>query len=88
MDVNGQYNVRQEQGYKEITSPNAITVTPRFQTKYFEIYSPWSNHEVTGINGGVGIRVAGFYLGSGSILTALQSNSKQMDVYTGYQIGF
>jgi hypothetical protein len=43
---------------------------------------------VTGINGGLGIRVAGFYLGSGSIITALQSNSKQMDVFTGYQIGF
>ncbi len=88
LDVNGQYNVRQEEGYKEITSPNTITVIPRFQTKYFEIYTPWSNHEVTGINGGLGIRIAGFYLGSGSIITALQSNSKQMDVFTGYQIGF
>jgi hypothetical protein len=88
LDVNAQYNIRQGEGNKEITSPNTITVIPRFQTKYFEIYSPWSNHEVTGINGGLGIRVAGFYLGSGSIITALQSNSKQMDVFTGYQIGF
>jgi hypothetical protein len=88
VDVNAQYNVRQGGGNKEITSPNAITLIPRFQTKYFEIYSPWSTYEVTGINGGLGIRIAGFYLGSGSVLTALQSNSKQMDVYTGYQIGF
>ena len=88
LDVNGQYNVRQGAGNKEITSPNTITVIPRFQTKYFEVYSPWTNHEVTGINGGLGIRVAGFYLGSGSIITALQSNSKQLDVFTGYQIGF
>ena len=88
LDVNAQYNIRQGEGYKEINSPNTITVIPRFQTKYFEIYTPWSNHELTGINGGLGIRVAGFYLGSGSIITALQSNSKQMDVFTGYQIGF
>lgn len=88
VDINAQYNVRQGGGNKEITSPHIITLTPRFQTKYFEIYSPWSNQEVTGINGGLGIRIAGFYVGSGSVLTALQSNSKQMDVYTGYQIGF
>lgn len=88
VDVNAQYNIRQGGGNKEITSPNTITLIPRFQTKYFEIYSPWSNHEISGINGGLGIRIAGFYLGSGSVLTALQSNSKQMDVYTGYQIGF
>lgn len=88
LDANAQYNVRQGTGNKEITSPNTITLIPRFQTKYFEIYSPWSNHEITGINGGLGIRIAGFYLGSGSVFTALQNNSKQMDVYTGYQIGF
>ena len=88
MDINAQYNVRQGGGNKEITSPNSITLIPRFQTKYFEIYSPWSNQELTGINGGLGIRIAGFYLGSGSVITALQSNSKQMDIYTGYQIGF
>lgn len=88
LDVNAQYNVRQGEGNREITSPNTLTIIPRFQTKYFEIYTPWTNHEVTGINGGLGIRVAGFYLGSGSIITALQSNSKQMDVFTGYQIGF
>jgi hypothetical protein len=88
LDANAQYNVRQGTGNKEITSPNTITLIPRFQTKYFEIYSPWSTHEITGINGGLGIRIAGFYLGSGSVITALQNNSKQMDVYTGYQIGF
>jgi hypothetical protein len=88
LDANAQYNVRQGTGNKEITSPNTITLIPRFQTKYFEIYSPWSTHEISGINGGLGIRIAGFYLGSGSVITALQNNSKQMDVYTGYQIGF
>ena len=88
LDANAQYNVRQGTGNNEITSPNTITLIPRFQTKYFEIYSPWSTHEITGINGGLGIRIAGFYLGSGSVITALQNNSKQMDVYTGYQIGF
>ena len=88
VDLNTQYNVRQGTGNREITSPNSVTVIPRFQTKYFEFYSPWSSQEVTGLSGGLGIRIAGFYLGSGSIITALQNNSKQIDVYTGYQIGF
>ena len=87
-DLNTQYNVREGDNNREITSPNMVTLTPRFQTKYFELYSPWTNHEVTGINGGLGIRVAGFYIGSGSVITAIQNDSKQLDFYAGYQIGF
>lgn len=88
LDVNTQYNLREGGNNREITNPNTVTLIPRFQTKYVELYSPWTSHEVTGINGGLGIRVAGFYLGSGSVITAIQNDSKQMDFYAGYQIGF
>lgn len=70
------------------TAQNVITITPRFSAQDYEIYSPWSSNEISGITGGIGFRLGGFYLGSGSIVTALINNSKQADAYLGFRIGF
>lgn len=70
------------------TAQNIVTITPRFSAENYEIYSPWSSNEISGITGGIGFRFGGFYLGSGSIVTALLSNTKQADAYLGFRIGF
>lgn len=70
------------------TAQNVVTITPRFSAQHYEIYSPWSSNEISGITGGIGFRFRGFYLGSGSIVTALLNNSKQADAYLGFRIGF
>ncbi|UUC44889.1 hypothetical protein [Flavobacterium cerinum] len=70
------------------TAQNIVTITPRFSADNYEIYSPWSSNEISGITGGIGFRFGGFYLGSGSIVTALLSNTKQADAYLGFRIGF
>lgn len=72
----------------QITAQNVFTVTPRFNLGFFEAYMPFSNSEISGFTTGIGFRVGGFYLGSGSIITALTSDSKQADVYTGFRWGF
>lgn len=72
----------------QITSQNIITITPRFNTGFFEVYTPLTNSEVSGFNAGVGLRLGGFYLGSGSIITALANDSKQADIYTGFRWAF
>lgn len=72
----------------QITSQNIITITPRFNTGFFEVYAPLTNSEVSGFNVGVGLRLGGFYLGSGSIITALANDSKQADIYTGFRWAF
>lgn len=71
----------------QITNQNVITLTPRFSLKNFEIYVPISSNEISGTTGGFGMRMWGFYIGSGSILTALTSDSKQMDFNIGYRLG-
>ncbi len=72
----------------QITVQNSYTVTPRLNFGFFEVYSPWTHNEVSGMNGGIGFRVGGFYLGSGSIVTALINDTKQADFYTGFRWAF
>lgn len=69
------------------TVQNILTITPRFSTRYFEAYIPFSKNEISDFTTGLGFRVGGFFLGSGSIVTAVLDDSKQADVYFGFRFG-
>ncbi|ESU28260.1 hypothetical protein FLJC2902T_16080 [Flavobacterium limnosediminis JC2902] len=69
------------------TIQNIITLTPRFGGENYEIYMPFSDNEVSGFTTGFGVRLGGFFLGSGSIVTAALSDSKQADFYFGFRFG-
>jgi hypothetical protein len=70
------------------TTQNSITITPRFFGKSYEVYLPLSQNEISGFTGGFGFRLGGFFMGSGSILTAMINDTQQADVYLGFRIGF
>ncbi|WP_339887052.1 hypothetical protein [uncultured Flavobacterium sp.] len=70
------------------TTQNSITLTPRFSGENYEIFIPLSDNEISGFTGGFGFRLGGFFMGSGSILTAMIDDTKQADVYLGFRIGF
>ena len=72
----------------QITAQNIFTLTPRVYLGSFEAYLPISNSDVSGFNTGIGFQYSGFYLGSGSIITALINDSKQADLYMGFRWGF
>jgi hypothetical protein len=36
----------------QITTQNVVSVTPRFSLENYELYSSWSNNEISGITGG------------------------------------
>jgi len=83
-----QQKLQDDGGNDQITSVNTFTLTPRFNVGFFEAFLPINNNEVSGTNVGIGFRFRGFYLGSGSIVTALISDSKQADIYTGFRWAF
>lgn len=83
-----QQKVNEDNSNDQITAQNSFTITPRLNLGFFEVYSPWSSNEVSGFNGGIGFRVGGFYLGSGSIITAAINDSKQADAYVGFRWSF
>lgn len=82
-----QQRMNKEDGNMQITVPNLYSITPRFNIGFFEAYMPFSHDDISGTNVGLGFRLAGFYLGSGSIISSL-SNGKSANIYTGYRYAF
>ncbi len=71
----------------QVNSQNSYSLTPRFNIKIFEIFTPIVVNEVSGTNAGLGFRLGGFFMGSNSIITSLSSNAKQADFYAGFRFG-
>ncbi len=66
---------------------NTISLTPRYESKWFGFYFPLSIIEKNGFRMGTGLRAGPLYLGSGSIISVLTSdNNREADVYAGLKI--
>lgn len=66
---------------------NTTTLAPRWESKWFSIYSPVGIRQYGDFAWGLGFRMGPLTVGSGSILTNLISdNSKNADVYVGLKI--
>ncbi|WP_103068005.1 OmpA family protein [Aquimarina sediminis] len=66
---------------------NTVSLTPRFETKWFSFYSPLSIVQHSGFQWGAGLRAGPLYVGSGSILSALVSDEiKALDAYVGLKV--
>ena len=72
----------------QITSQNSFSIIPRVNLGFFEAYIPFTHNEISGGNTGLGFRLGGFYMGSGSIISALLTNSKQVDMNMGFRWAF
>ncbi|MEO0045527.1 MAG: hypothetical protein RL705_718 [Bacteroidota bacterium] len=83
-----QQKVNKDSGNDQITVPNIFSLTPRVNLGFFEGYIPVTFNEISGTNIGLGFRLGGFYLGTSSLVTALVSDSKQGDIYTGFRWAF
>lgn len=82
-----QQKLGDDQANDQITAQNILTVTPRFSLEHFEVFTPLTQNEISGFNAGVGFRAGGFFIGSGSVITALINDSKEADVYVGFRFG-
>lgn len=83
-----QQKVNEDDSNDQITVPNIFSITPRVNLGFFESYIPVTFNEISGTNVGIGFRLGGFYLGTSSLVTALLSDSKQGDIYTGFRWAF
>ena len=83
----GQKKLGSDNNNDQITTQDCFSVTPRIAFKSIELYSTWATNEISGVTGGLGYRIYGFYMGSSSIFTALTSDTKQADFYFGYRFG-
>ncbi len=83
-----QQKLQEDNNNGQIPVQNIITFTPRFAMKTFEAFIPFSHNEISEFTAGVGFRVGGFFIGSGSILSAAFGNTNQADAYAGFRFGF
>lgn len=66
---------------------NRLSLTPRYESRWFSFYVPVSWMEYSGMQVGSGLRVGTFFIGSGSVLTNLLSKqSRAADFYIGIKI--
>ncbi|MBP2832761.1 OmpA family protein [Aquimarina sp. U1-2] len=66
---------------------NVVSLTPRFESKWFSFYSPISVLQHSGFQWGAGLRAGPLYVGSGSVLSVLLSDeTKAADVYVGLKV--
>lgn len=64
-----------------------VSITPRFESKWFSFYSPIGINTYSNFSWGIGLRAGPLFVGSGSILSNLISNkSKSGDIYFGLKI--
>ena len=66
---------------------DTYSVTPRIESKSFGIFVPVSYNALTDMNAGLALKVGPLFLGSGSIITAAMSESKQADFFFGLRFG-
>lgn len=66
---------------------NEFTLSPRLETKWIGVYSPFSIAQKIGLQWGVGFRAGPVYAGSGTILTTLLGQTtKSLDFYSGVKL--
>jgi hypothetical protein len=83
-----QQKINEDSGNDQITTQNTFTITPRFTNKNFELFAPFTENEISNFNIGLGIRLYGFFIGSNSMVTALANDTKQLDFFLGWRMGF
>lgn len=62
---------------------NAFIITPRFENRSFSFYLPLAYNGLSKFVAGFGLRAGPFFIGSGSIFSALFNSSKQVDAQVG-----
>jgi hypothetical protein len=67
---------------------NAITITPRYESKLVAAYLPINYSNLSKMTIGLGFRAGPLYAGSSSLVSMMISKSKQMDFYFGFRVGF
>lgn len=86
VNVAGQFNLNGKKGLN-LYYYDAVSVTPRWQSGIFGVELPLNYNDLTKFNAGIAFQVGPFFIGSGSVLSALVHDSKQADLHVGFHFG-
>ncbi|MEO9511536.1 MAG: DUF5723 family protein [Flavobacteriaceae bacterium] len=87
LNVNMDFAVVSKSAGNASSVANVVSITPRYESKWFSFYVPLSSIQYSGFQVGAGLRMGPLYFGSGSIVSILGSDTtKSADVYAGVKI--
>ncbi|MDN3674091.1 DUF5723 family protein [Flavobacterium branchiarum] len=87
LNLNGDINMVNTDKINAVTIGNRVSLTPRYESRWFSFYVPMTWMEYSGMQVGSGIRLGAFFIGSGSVVTNLVSKeSKAVDFHLGMKI--
>ncbi|MFH6943146.1 DUF5723 family protein [Flavobacterium sp. FlaQc-50] len=87
LNLNGDINMVSANKLNGYGIADRVSLTPRYESRWFSFYMPVTWMEYSGMQVGSGIRVGAFFIGSGSVLTNLVSKeSKGADFHLGMKI--
>lgn len=66
---------------------DAYSFTPRWENRTFSVEIPMSYNDLTQFNAGLAFRAGPFFIGSGSVLSAIVHDSRQADLHLGFHFG-
>lgn len=88
VSVFGQFRFYNQEKNNQLNTQNVVAITPRLNLGLLEIYSPWAVYDISGLTGGLGLRLGGFFVGSQSALTGWLADTRQIDAHIGFSMGF
>ncbi|MEO6174018.1 MAG: DUF5723 family protein [Flavobacterium circumlabens] len=87
LNLNGDINMVSANKVNAYGIADRVSLTPRYESRWFSYYLPVTWMEYSGMQVGSGIRVGAFFIGSGSIVSNLVSKeSKGADFHLGVKI--
>lgn len=88
LNANADFGVVSKTKLNQNSIANRVSVTPRYESKWFSAYVPISYMDYSKqAQVGFGLRTGVFFIGSGSILSnAVSKNSKAADIHLGVKI--
>jgi len=87
VNLNTDFSITSKNKANRSRVANVVSLTPRFERKWFSFYVPLSLVQHSGFQWGAGLRAGPLYIGSGSVFSVLLGNdTRAADFYAGLKI--
>lgn len=87
LNVNTDLSLTAKEDVNRSSIANMVSLTPRFERKWFTFQMPISVQQYSGFQWGAGFRAGPLYVGSGSVISALiDDETEAADIYAGLKI--
>lgn len=87
LNLSGDFSLVDAKKINATAIANSVTFTPRYETRQFSFYLPVTYMEYSGTQVGTGFRAGPIFIGSGSLISNLFSNtSKACNLYVGLKL--